>query len=83
MTRQVRSADVELIAEFASVSSSVGELMKLKVNDVLPLDIPKIITARAGSVPVLECTYGTSNGRYALRVNKVLTHSEPEFKKAT
>ncbi|HUH88902.1 MAG TPA: flagellar motor switch protein FliM [Pusillimonas sp.] len=83
LTRQVRSADVELIAEFASVPSSVGELMKLKVNDVLPLDIPKIITARAGSVPVLECTYGTSNGRYALRVHKVLTHSEPEFKKAT
>lgn len=83
LSRQVRSADVELAAEFASISLTVGELMKLKVNDVLPLDIPTIITAHAGNVPVMECTYGTFNGRYALRVQNVLAHSEPEFKKAT
>ncbi|WP_397475583.1 flagellar motor switch protein FliM [Pusillimonas sp.] len=83
LSRQVRSADVELTAEFASISSTVGELMKLKVNDVLPVDIPRTIVAHAGNVPVLECTYGTFNGQYALRVLNVLSHSEPEFKKTT
>lgn len=83
LSRQVRSADVELTAEFAAISTTVGELMKLKVNDILPVDIPKAITARAGNVPVLECSYGTFNGQYALRVLKVLSHSEPELKKPT
>jgi flagellar motor switch protein FliM len=83
LSRQVRSADVELTAEFASISTTVGELMKLKVNDVLPIDIPRTIIASADNVPVLECTYGTFNGQYALRVQKVLSHSEPDFKKPT
>ncbi len=83
LSRQVRSAEVELVAEFASIRSTVGELMKLKVNDVLPVDIPTTITAHAGNVPVMECTYGTFNGQYALRVLNVLAHSESELKKTT
>lgn len=83
LSRQVRSADVELTAEFASIPLTVSKLMKLKVDDVLPLDLPKIITACAGNVPVLECTYGTFNGRYALRVQKALSNTEPELKKAS
>jgi len=83
LSRQVRSANVGLAAEFAVIPLTVRQLMKLKVNDVLPVDIPKTITAHAGSVPVMECTYGTFNGRYALRVQKVLAHSEPELKKNT
>jgi len=78
LSRQVRSADVELVAEFARLPVTVGQLMKMQVNDVLPFDLPTIITAHAGNVPVMECTYGTFNGRYALRVQKLLAHSEPE-----
>lgn len=79
LTRQVRSADVELVAEFARIESSIGELMRLEVNDVLPLEISPVIKAHVGGVPVMECTYGTFNGRYALRVKKVLANSETDI----
>ncbi len=86
LSREVRSAEVELAAEFARVQTSVGELLKLRIGDVLPVDVPSRITARVGGVPVLECGYGTFNGRYALRVNRVLgtpfeQTSSPGFKK--
>ncbi len=83
LSRQVRSADVELVAEFAKIDTTIGKLMKMQVDDVLPIDISPSITAHVGNVPVMECTYGTFNGRYALRVNKLLTHTEPEPTTAT
>lgn len=77
LSREVRNADVELQAEFARLSSTVGQLMKLRKGDVLPLDIPESIDAYAGNIPIMNCSYGTFNGRYALRVQQLLQHSEP------
>lgn len=79
LSTQVRSADVDLVADFAHINSSVGELMKLKVNEILPLEISPAIVAHVGGVPVMNCTYGTFNGRYALRVQKILANSETEL----
>src|SRR5690606_3291993 len=72
LSREVRNAEVELAVEFARVDTSIAELLHLAVGDVLPVDIRPTVTARVGGVPVLECGYGTFNGRYALRVRKVL-----------
>ena len=79
LSKQMRSADLELVAEFTRIDSSIGELMRLQVGDVLPIEVPKVITAHVGGVPVMECTYGTSKNRYALRVNKILANAETDF----
>lgn len=72
LSREVRSAEVEMSVEFARIETSIAELLHLAVGDVLPVDIQPNVTARVGGVPVLECGYGTFNGRYALRVHKIL-----------
>jgi flagellar motor switch protein FliM len=82
LSRQVRSADVELVAEFAQIESTIAELMKLQVNDILPLEISPNITAHVSGVPVMDCSYGTFNGRYALRVNTILANSETDLTRA-
>ncbi|AOB31052.1 flagellar motor switch protein FliM [Bordetella sp. H567] len=78
LSRQIRSADVELIAEFARIPSSIRELMKMKVGDVLPVDVPETVIANVDAVPVMECGYGVFNNQYALRVQKLLTPVDPE-----
>ena len=40
LSRQVRSADIDVVAEFAA-PSSIRELMRLKVGDVLPVMCPR------------------------------------------
>lgn len=72
LSREVRCAEVEMSVEFARIETTIAELMHLSQGDILPLNIQTAVTARVGGVPVLECSYGTFNGRYALRVNKVL-----------
>lgn len=82
LAQQVQSADVELKAQFLTVQSSIGQLLKLKVGDVLPVDIPETVLARINGVPVMECSYGMSNGRYALRVQKMIKHQHLDSSKA-
>lgn len=79
LSRQVRSADVELTAEFARVDTTIAQLMKLQVDDILPVEISPTITAHVDGVPIMECGYGTFNGRYALRVKKILASAENDL----
>ena len=76
LSQQVKSADVELKAPFQNFQSTIGQLLKLKVGDVLPIEIPEAIVAQVNGVPVMECGYGTSNNRYALRVQKMINHQD-------
>lgn len=82
LTRQVRSAEVDLTADFVKIDTTVRQLLSLKVNDVLPIDMPEKITTHVDNVPIFEGTYGTFNSKYAVRVQKFLTTTEPDFHKA-
>lgn len=76
LSRQVRSADVDLVAEFARIPSSIGALTHLKVGDILPIEIPQTVTAHVDGVPLMECSYGVFNGQYALRVHNMLNQDD-------
>ena len=81
LAQQVQSADVDLQAEFLTVQSSIGQLLKLQVGDVLPVEIPDLVVARINGVPLMECSYGLSNGRYALMVQKMIKHQHLDSSK--
>ena len=76
MKQQIQSANVELIAELAQAPATVEQLLSLKVGDFIELDLHQAIQAKIVGVPVFDCHYGTSNGKYALKVNQLLTNSE-------
>jgi flagellar motor switch protein FliM len=83
LTKQVRSAEIDLVAEFTQIPSTIRKLLSLKRGDILPLTIPQTILACVDDTPVMECDYGVSNGHYALRVQNMLTHNDTEFKQAS
>jgi flagellar motor switch protein FliM len=70
---QVQTLDVDVVARFASVSLTLRKLIEMQVGDVLSMDLPTSITAVVGETPLLDCTYGMRNGRYAMRVERVRT----------
>ena len=72
MTARLQGADVEIVADLASTTMTLGNLMAMKAGDVLPIDLSPRIAARIDGIPVMECGYGELNGRYALRVERVL-----------
>jgi flagellar motor switch protein FliM len=80
---QLQGAEVEIVAMLGSGKVSLGQILRLKVGDVIPLHIPDKIEALVDSVPLMECTYGQQNGQYALKVERFIAaspetaHAEP------
>ena len=73
LTKQLQDADVELVAELAHAPATVEQLLAFKPGDFIELDLQKGIEAKVAGVPVFECHYGTSNGKYALKIDQLLT----------
>ncbi|MEO6362993.1 MAG: flagellar motor switch protein FliM [Caldimonas sp.] len=79
MTQQIQSAEVELVAELAQAPATVEQLLALKAGDFIELDLHQAIQAKVAGVPVLACHYGTSNGKYALKVDQLLANSRESW----
>jgi flagellar motor switch protein FliM len=78
MTQQIQTAEVEIVADFGVARSNFGDILNMRVGDIIPLTVPEIVLAKVDGVPVMECTYGKLNGQYALRVDKLLAHSSTD-----
>lgn len=76
MKQQIQSANVELVAELAHAPATVEQLLSFKAGDFIELDLRQAIQAKVVGVPVFDCHYGISNGRYALKVDQLLTSSD-------
>ena len=76
LSDQIQSAEVQLVAELAKAPATVEQLLAMKVGDFIELDLGKMIQAHVDGVPVLEASYGTSNGHYAIRIERVLTNQQ-------
>jgi flagellar motor switch protein FliM len=73
LKEQIKSAEVDLVAELAHAPATVEQLLALKPGDFIELDLIPGIEAKVDGVPVFDCTYGTSNGHYAIKINELLT----------
>jgi flagellar motor switch protein FliM len=76
LKNQIQSAEVTLVAELAHAQTTVEQLLALKAGDFIELDLDPLIQAKVDGVPVLDCHYGTSNGRFALKIDKLLSSSQ-------
>lgn len=81
--RRLMEAEVELRAELGYADMTLGDLVELRVGDVIPLDIPDLTTLFCESIPVLRGHYGTRAGHYALEVDHFVAEEEPEEEEAS
>jgi len=81
MTQQIQSAEVEIVANIGAITLTLNELLEKKIGDVIPLPITMEVEATVENVPVMLCTYGYSNGQYALCVEKLLNSDSTAYVK--
>jgi flagellar motor switch protein FliM len=72
LSREIQAAEVDLVAELASAQLTISQLLAIRPGDFIELQQPQMVTASVGGVPVVECHYGTHNGKYAIRVERSL-----------
>ncbi|MCX7166880.1 MAG: flagellar motor switch protein FliM [Rhodocyclales bacterium] len=76
LTRQLQTAEVELVATLGTTSVTFGEIINMKVGDIIPLTIEENVQATVDGVPVVESRYGIQNGQYALKIKRFLAEEE-------
>ena len=75
LKQQIQAAEVDLVAELAHAPATVEQLLSFKPGDFIELDLDPMIQAKVDGVPVFDCHYGTSNNRYAIRIDRLIASS--------
>ena len=70
LIRQLQTADVEVVASMGSAHSTIGEIIELKVGDVIPLDVPALLPLMVDGIEFAYCRHGERNGQYAVRLER-------------
>ena len=78
LSKQVQSATIELVATLGQAEVTLEQVLKMHINDIIPLEVEENIIAAVDGVPVMECKYGVFNNQYALKIEKMLTTNEGE-----
>jgi flagellar motor switch protein FliM len=76
LSQQVQAAEVELTVDLAEIGTTFEKILNMRAGDVLPINVPEMVTAKVDGVPVMECGYGIFNGQYALRVQKMISATD-------
>lgn len=76
LSHEIQAAEVQLVADLAQSEVTIEQLLALKVGDFIELEREKVIEAKVDGVPVMECEYGTHNGKYALKVLRTLRNKD-------
>ena len=65
---QLRGAEVTVSSVLAHKQLSLRQLTGLKVGDILPIDLPKVVPVCVEQVPVFTGEFGISNGVNAVKI---------------
>jgi flagellar motor switch protein FliM len=65
------------VAELATAQATVEQLLSFKPGDFVELDLEPAIQAKVDGVPLFDCTYGTANNRYAIKVDRMISSAGP------
>lgn len=76
LNRQVQHAEIEIAAQLGKANITLESVLKMRVGDVIPLEVDENITAAVDGIPVMECKYGVFNNQYALKIVKMVSTSE-------
>jgi flagellar motor switch protein FliM len=65
---EVSQVPINVKATLAETELSLREVVNLKAGDVIPIEVPRRVTARAEGVPVFHGQFGVSRGNYAVKL---------------
>ena len=78
LRKQLKDAEVEIAALLASTTVTLGQILKMKAGDIIPISIPEKITVNVDHIPLMECRYGQQGGQYALKIERFVTLENEE-----
>ena len=81
--QQIKTTDIELSANLTIINSTLRDIKAVKTGDILDFEMPKTLFLTVNGLPIMECSFGQSNGKYALKIEKLLKNSLNAVKDTT
>jgi flagellar motor switch protein FliM len=75
MQREVQNAEVELVVNLGRTALTLEQILNMQTGDVIGIEVPETMLAAIDGVPVMECKCGVSNGKYAVRIERTVSHA--------
>ncbi|NLQ16543.1 flagellar motor switch protein FliM [Marinomonas sp. M1K-6] len=70
LEQDVKDISVNLSVNVANRKISLGEVLKFKTGDIIPIEMPEFVTVRANGVPTFKGKLGVSDERYSVQMEE-------------
>ncbi|MCF6338328.1 MAG: flagellar motor switch protein FliM [Gammaproteobacteria bacterium] len=78
LREEIKTSTVTLSCTLTETEISLRDIMEMKPGDVIPVDVPDLVTMNAEGVPVFRGKYGVSRGSMAVKVVEQVTFPKKE-----
>ncbi|WP_341675308.1 flagellar motor switch protein FliM [Niveibacterium sp. SC-1] len=79
LSKQIHSIDLDVAVDLGKATLTLRDVLQFKPGDVIPIDIPELVTGHVDGVPAFEGHHGVSGGRYAVRVERLVPPEDREI----
>lgn len=80
LKEELMHAKVELNALFAEKELKVSDLINLQAGDIIPIDMPEMVTLMTDDMPIMKGKFGEHMGNSAIQIEEISELYEPEDK---
>lgn len=80
LKEEMKQAVVEIDSSMGYTRLTLAEVLNLNAGDVIPIEMPELVTVRAAEVPVFRGILGRSNGKNS--VQYIESISRPDYTKS-
>jgi len=77
LKEEMKQASVEIESSMGHTKLTLGEVLNLNDGDVIPIEVPDVVTVRANNVPIFRGVLGNSNGKNAIQYVEPI--SRPDY----
>ncbi|MHB8746126.1 MAG: flagellar motor switch protein FliM [Gammaproteobacteria bacterium] len=74
LREEMKEAEVELSSTLTETEITLRDVLELKAGDVIPIEIPGLVTLRAENIPVFRGRFGVAQGNCAIKVVDKVRH---------
>ena len=78
LREEINLAEVNLTCKLADVELQLMEILELKEGDIVPIDMPELVTLRAEGIPVLRGNVGEHRGSKAVKIVEIVEHNNSD-----
>lgn len=67
LKEELNQAVIEIDSSMCHTKMTIAEVLNLNEGDVIPIDMPDVVTVRAAKIPIFRGVLGNSNGKNAVQ----------------